>query len=63
MTPRIRSFTPAGPLARPIQATAPRQVFREFVATLQRLDPPAKRRPNNGRAHSSKSRRARRRLP
>jgi hypothetical protein len=59
MPPRIRSFMPAGPLARPIQA-APRQVFREFVATLQRLDQPAKRRPVNGRARMAKPRRARR---
>jgi hypothetical protein len=43
MAPRIRSFLPRPPFAREKKAPAAKEaprVFREFVETLQRLDPP-----------------------
>jgi hypothetical protein len=43
MSPRIRSFLRRPPYAR--ERKSPREapsVFREFVETLQRLDPPAR---------------------
>jgi hypothetical protein len=45
MAPRIRSFLPRPPFAREKKAPAAKEaprVFREFVETLQRLDPPAR---------------------
>ena len=71
MSPRIRSFFARPPYAR--EAKSPAQeaprVFREFVETLQRLDPPvparrghrARRRRNlgNGHAHPHPTRRRR----
>jgi uncharacterized Fe-S cluster-containing radical SAM superfamily enzyme len=46
MSPRIRSFLRRPPYAR--ERKSPREapsVFREFVETLQRLDPPQRRQP------------------
>ncbi len=44
MTPRIRSFAPATPLAaRKTQSLEAPRVFREFVETLQKLDVAPKR--------------------
>lgn len=61
MNPRIRSLVPASPFAEPVKIAEAPQVFREFVAQLQKLD--EKPRPGNGhsRSRNGHARRRRRR--